>query len=342
MRFGINPFWRIGQDEEGELLFDAGSAKSVMDGFKAKGLDSIAIDLDHQIVNGGSSDTAGKAYGWFTPEVRTDGLYAVNVKWTPEGEALLRGKSYRFFSPTVQTDKSGRVLDLLPLALTNLPSLKGINALVAANATAKTNMKTVLTALNLGEDADETIALSAVEVIKADSATLLGLFNAKSVGEAVGIITALKAKAEQVETLSAEVAALRAEKTEAEVVSMIDQAVKDGRVPPAKRADMVALSAKHGVEALKGFLSLMGKQPAQGPAVQAPAEAPKAAPNGVTEQVANIFGLSAGAVAKTALPTDAQSPKGLEALANVFGVQPAVLSARPATSLPIATSTSDR
>jgi phage I-like protein len=268
LKFGANPFWKM-DGSEGELYLDAESARQVMDRFAARGLDRIAIDLDHQIVNGGPTDTAGKAYGWFKPEVRADGLYAADVKWTPEGADLLRGKAYRFFSPTVETDGEGRAVDLLPVALTNIPALKGIPALVAANAKERP-MKILLTSLGLGDDADEAKAVAAVDALKEAHTQILALSGKSNVAEAVGAITALKAQAERVETLSAEVAQLRAEKLASEINSLLDEAVKDGRVAPAKHGDMLALSQKHGVDALKACLSMLPKQPAQ----SAPAIAP--------------------------------------------------------------------
>ena len=38
LKFGTNPFWKVGRDEEGELLFDADSARSVMARFASKAM----------------------------------------------------------------------------------------------------------------------------------------------------------------------------------------------------------------------------------------------------------------------------------------------------------------
>lgn len=286
--FGANRAQKMGGDEMAFTL-DQDSAAKVMAAFKDRGLDRLPIDLDHQIIDGGSTDTAGKAYGWFQPEVRSDGLYASNIKWTPEGADLLKGKAYRFFSPVFFTDDSDRIVDLINVALTNLPALKDIPALVAANAKPEhkaLKMKLVLNALGVAEDADEAVALSAVEQLKDVNAQILALSGKATVAEALGALTAMKQSAEKVEQLTAENAQLKAEKQQAEINALVDEAVVDGRVAPAKREELLQLTAKIGVEGLKVCLSMLPKQPGQSTPVVTPATNPAAAPQLTAEEAA--------------------------------------------------------
>lgn len=90
--------------------------------------------------------------------------------------------------------------------------------------------------------------------------------------KALGLVLGLKAKSDECDALRAEVAGLQAVKTRAEIGSLLDAAALDGRVAPAKRAEMEAFAAEFGIKALKASLSVMGKAPvaAVAPAVETP------------------------------------------------------------------------
>lgn len=125
--------------ENGRFLFDKTSAKSVMAAMKSWGVD-LAIDLEHQMleVEGGAADpTARDARGWCNLELRADGsLWAVNVKWTPDGARRLTEKTQRYVSPAFTTDpKTKRVLKLINVAITATPATHKTPALVAASIT---------------------------------------------------------------------------------------------------------------------------------------------------------------------------------------------------------------
>lgn len=276
LKWGINRAWKMGQGDI-EITFDQRSADQIMSAFKDSGIDRIAIDAEHQTFASAENGKPAPAYGWFVPEVRNDGLYATQVKWTPDGEDLLKSKAYRFYSPTVITDKSGRATRLLPIALTNFPALKDLAPLVAAKAISKESpkMKNLLIALGCAEDAEEVIALSAVEQLKSTTSQLLALSGKETVAEALGALHAMKEQAAQAASLSAEVAQLKAEKLDAQINGLVDEAVKDGRLAPAKRAEVIALSAKLGVDGLKSFLSMLSVQPAQSKPAEQPKEEPK-------------------------------------------------------------------
>jgi signal peptide peptidase SppA len=106
--------------------------------------------------------------------------------------------------------------------------------------------------------------------------------------KALGIVLGLKSKSDECDALRAEVASLNAIKVSAEIKALLDAAVTDGRVMPAKRADMEGLAAKHGVEVLKASLGVMGKAPvsAVAPAAESPKAEDKAAVSLTVEQVA--------------------------------------------------------
>lgn len=92
------------------------------------------------------------------------------------------------------------------------------------------------------------------------------LVGGKTLAEAVGIITAMKAQAStgvaastELGALQAKVAKMEAEQQAREVDALVAGAVGDGRLAPARVGDMHALAAKHGVDALKASLSFLQK-----------------------------------------------------------------------------------
>jgi hypothetical protein len=111
---------------KGVFLFDDAAAKSVLDAFATHGVD-LAMDFDHGALaapDGRKRDVPG----YYRPEVRADGLYAI-PQWTDVGlDAIRPGASgalpeYRYTSPSFSYDPdTRRVLKLGPLALTSYPA----------------------------------------------------------------------------------------------------------------------------------------------------------------------------------------------------------------------------
>ncbi len=121
---------------KGTFTFDDAAAASVMAEYAAHGIE-LMIDYDHASLASVTLDPAlaGKAAGWFTPELRNGELWAVNVRWCPPAAEALRRKEWRFMSPAFATD-DGRVTSLLNVAITNLPATRQLEPLMAASVTA--------------------------------------------------------------------------------------------------------------------------------------------------------------------------------------------------------------
>jgi phage I-like protein len=128
--------------ENGPYIFDDLSAKCVMQGVKKRGV-RVPFDYHHSMLEKkpSSYEDAGKAAGWFTPEVRKDGLWATQITWTPAAIEHFRNKEYAYFSPAFLSDKSGRVVDLINCALTNTPATHDNEQLVAASRTFETEQQ---------------------------------------------------------------------------------------------------------------------------------------------------------------------------------------------------------
>jgi hypothetical protein len=106
---------------------DPESLAELVQAFSARGTD-LVIDYEHQSLKGGQAPAAG----WIKDlEVREDGLWA-KVEWTNQAEEYIRRREYRYFSPVLRLDpESRRPQELMNVALTNVPAIRGLTPLVA-------------------------------------------------------------------------------------------------------------------------------------------------------------------------------------------------------------------
>jgi ATP-dependent Clp protease protease subunit len=118
-------------------------------------------------------------------------------------------------------------------------------------------MKTLLVALGLGADATEAEALSAHQAREGDRQRLFALTGKTNAGEAEAQIVAWKIGAESAAKSEEALNALKRATVDAEASALIDQAGKDGKLPPADKATVESLYAAHGMAALKATLSVL-------------------------------------------------------------------------------------
>lgn len=132
VEFQIWPFGEI-ETTKGTFLFDRAAARSVLGAWRMYG-NRLTIDYEHKAVDPDRRAGDGKSAGSFLLEVRSDGLYAVDVRWTPPAFAALSNKEWLYFSPYFSAEQdSGRILELINLALTNIPATRNMTPLVAAS-----------------------------------------------------------------------------------------------------------------------------------------------------------------------------------------------------------------
>lgn len=160
--------------------------------------DDLVIDYEHQTLHCETNGQPAPAAGWFKEMEWRDGqgIYAVNVRWTKTAQAHIDAEEYRYLSPVFTYDpQTGEVLRILMAALTNKAGLDGLDDLsrLAVN-------RFSLTPNHAQED---TVDLK--ELCK-----LLGLPETATEAEAQAALTALNAKAGQVDGLTQQVAALKA------------------------------------------------------------------------------------------------------------------------------------
>jgi phosphodiesterase/alkaline phosphatase D-like protein len=92
-------------------------------------------------------------------------------------------------------------------------------------------------------------------------ASIVSLTGAADFASAIGVITALKEKAEKCDALAAQLATVEKEKNDAKVSALLE------KVAPAKREAMAKLAADHGVGALEACVGVLGTtvEPAKEP-----------------------------------------------------------------------------
>lgn len=123
------------------VQFDEAAAKTVMAAYQAHGVE-IMIDLEHLSLDSEAKHFDPDARGWCKLAVRDGELWAVDVRWTPDGEHRLSvAKSQRYISPAFLLDDDGRPTRLLNIALVAMPGTDQLEALVAASEKGTRSMK---------------------------------------------------------------------------------------------------------------------------------------------------------------------------------------------------------
>lgn len=163
---------------KGRFLFDEESARLVMAEYEDHAVER-PIDLEHMSIDQESNNYDPDARGWFKLQVRNGELWAVDVRWTPDGARRLKNATQRYISPFFGFDKkTRRVQSLYNVAICAIPASKDVPALVAASARSKLELaalsieanemeyKKVLAALGLSEDASLEDALGAIKAFQ--------------------------------------------------------------------------------------------------------------------------------------------------------------------------------
>lgn len=224
----------------------------------------FVIDYEHQTDLSPKNGQPAPAAGWIKElAVRADGIWG-RVEWTAKAAGMIRAREYRFLSPTFNhtPDASHEVKVILRAALTNNPALE-LTAL-ATNQNGDPVMEKFLlalaNALGLGEDATQDQVLAALTEKLGSLASLTALATAvrgaldldekadeKAIAAAIdGLrqeVATASAKGNpdpakfvpiaQVTELSNQVATLTASLNDDKATAAVEQAMKDGKLPPA-------------------------------------------------------------------------------------------------------------
>jgi phage I-like protein len=256
--FRIFPFGQV-ETTKGVFLFDQEAAASVLSRWQEYG-NRLSIDYEHQALEPVANGPVPAA-GWFDLELREDGLWATNVEWTERAQALLAGREYRYFSPAFYTDKEGRIVELINLALTNIPATKRMQPLVAR----RNSMQEIVRMLGLTEDATEAEAGAMITRLAGLERQLTALTGRTSSEEALAVVQAWRSAAEELPRVQERLAALEAERVNERKRSLLEQGKREGKLTPA----MLSWAEGQSVEALSAFLAVAPRvlgEPATEPA----------------------------------------------------------------------------
>jgi phage I-like protein len=185
-RAGKNP------STKGTYTFDSKSAELVMKSYATRGVEPT-MDYEHQALHDPPIEAPASCRHWI-PQIRNGELWATECKWTEKAAARLLAGEYRYFSPAFAFEVDTlRVVDVINVALTNLPALHGIDPLVAASLRAKQQKEN--RAMDLQEQitklqqqlADVTAQLSARDATIADLTAKLTATAASNVAAPEGV-----------------------------------------------------------------------------------------------------------------------------------------------------------
>ncbi|MFK3859293.1 phage protease [Pseudoalteromonas rhizosphaerae] len=247
------------------------------------------FDYEHQTLHAEENGKPAPASGWFNPAdleyVPGEGLYALNVRWTPSARAHLKNDEYRFISPVFHYDKqTGRPTKLRHFALTNDPAVDGMDKVAVLKSSlnsTKTHVNNGDTPMNAAQkllsllgvtvdgdnvtDADYTQATTALAALKAkaDEADTLTT-QLSNANDAVAALKANSPNAEvnlakyvPVETYNAlhtEMVALKSSSATQSVEQEVNKAKQDGRIIASEVEYLTSLGNQQGVAALKAVL----------------------------------------------------------------------------------------
>jgi len=267
-------------------VFDQAAMNSVLAAFPRRGR-PLVIDWEHATETRAANGEEAPAAAWmYELQDRGGGLWA-RVEWTPRAAEQVANREYRYLSPVFHYSKStGRIMEIVSAGLTNSPNLRlqALNREAEAHPHEEDDMplKPIAKALGLDDGATAEQIVTAVNTLKgrADKSPAvpvavcraLGLPDDASSDGVAQAVNSLKAttldvtkvvpradydqamaKAANLETKLKE---QETAKVEAEITSLVDQAVMDGKVAPAsKDFYLAACRQQDGVDNFKKFLA---------------------------------------------------------------------------------------
>lgn len=291
----------------GTWKLNATLAQRVIDLARARKNDFV-IDYEHQTQQAEANGLPAPAAGWWKDmEYRPGkGLYAVGVRWTAQAAKWIEGKEYRFSSAVFHHDKTtGEVTRMECATLTNTPALDGLDDVQLAmlkayfdkaetapapkgdpaiyhsqDETMNPLLKALLEGLGLADNVTEATATAAVAALKAQAAAADSLTTQVAQLKAAKPDPAQFASVEVVNQLNTELAALKANQTGREVDELLAGARALGKVSPIVEpvwreiglSDMARLKAlidkTPANPALTGETQTDGKPPVKSPSAE--------------------------------------------------------------------------
>ena len=231
----------------------------------------LVMDYEHQTIFSGKNGAPAPAAAWIKQLINKgkDGLWG-KVEWTKRAEKAVADREYRYLSPVFTHDKQGNVIALTCAGLTNYPNLE-LQAFNKSNLNNEEDKQVDLLAkliqlLGLAETASEQDVIDAVTQLK----TAGGQVSLNKIADVLGtaadetsIVTAInKQKAKSVDAtkyaaLNKEITELKEQVAANKAEAAVNQAIADGKLIPALKANALAYHKSLGEEAFNDFLAKM-------------------------------------------------------------------------------------
>jgi phage I-like protein len=278
---------------KGPWRLDADSAKRLI-GVVSQRKNDIVVDYEHQSLLTAQNGQPVIAAAWINPQslewreppAAYPGLFVINPKYTAAASAHIDADEIRYVSPVFTYDaKTGEVLDILNVALTNNPAIDGMQAVTVAATSLFASVSTNLQESTMEiEELLEQLrwlfnlpTLATIEQISAELDKAKALINSNTADDAAtSLLDVLAAKNNEIAALSAQVgtavdlaqyapiavvkelqdqvAALSGNVAEDRVAKLIEQGKADGRIIGEQLKSYLTNLGKQDFAALSGFL----------------------------------------------------------------------------------------
>jgi len=137
LKWGLNPARPL------PLFLTKESANDIIKKFQENG-NTLPWDIDHSSVDSTIPVSERDAIGCFNLQLRDDGIWAVDIQWTEQGDEKVRSGKFMYYSPSVQQIDIGIghiVCEIKSAAITNYPRMKKLKPLLMSeNQTPMTTM----------------------------------------------------------------------------------------------------------------------------------------------------------------------------------------------------------
>ncbi len=285
--------------------------QSIIARFLDSGRD-LPVDIEHSSEKKAPLGEPAPAAGWIKELVNREGAIWGRVEWNTMGRELVGGKHYRYISPVILYHKVTRdIAGLNTAGLTNRPNLhlQALNQQQGESSPTTgpdpkeitMDIKKILAAMGLAENATETEALNAIQKFKADLASAANsMLAATDLAKFVprGDYDAALSRATNAETVLAD---QQKSALETAINSELDLALKAGKITPATRAYHEAQCQQQG--GLERFKAYAAAVPAMGGDSDLDGKDPDKngkALNAEEAQIAGMFGNSVEDITKYA------------------------------------------
>lgn len=209
----------------------------------------LLIDYEHQSLRTSLNGQPVIAAGWFKHMEWRDGsgMWLKQVGLTNKAKAHINEKELRYTSPVFAYDKkTGEILEIISVALTNTPAVDGMKEITALSASYIKNH------YNVGEDmSGQDIAVLTKQL--ADLNTQLVVANQErdqKKAQVVQLTTDLKTANDQLAALTAQIATEKAAAEKKAHSDLLQTALSDGRLAPKQKE----WAAKQSLAELTAFL----------------------------------------------------------------------------------------